>query len=983
MAPIPPQQRRYLRNAPRPDTWPDLCGTVLHQLGDQAETTIHETLALLRENNPQPPRSGPGRKSNAEHAINFYEYLLEQLPTYQRTEERHDETTSPSTTDPQQEEEEEEDEEEEEEEDAEDDEQYSEEEEDALVDESMMDTETFNAKHNTLCQVCDGGGDVLQCSTCNLVFHLDCVRPGPLEQWPSVPYICSYCIMTQGLPVNSKPRRQAAAAVRLMARLRKRKTKERRDRGDFNEKELEERRLLGLDETTTTTIDTSAVGPGAVTAGTKPDDAVEVDQEAIEMETEEEDRKPAAKPKSEVIVREQDEPSENEQESNDENEGSDEEEEQASNEEQLDTTLEEEEDEVSGDEQDEDDDNDDASGGSDGEDDDDEEEEGSDDGASEAEKIPSSESKEESDASLSAEHGEPTGPSDNKEEAQDAPGAKKPAPVDETDNNGETKEEGGESGRHSPRRRKHPTIYNPQVVPASRWQTDELQEWKMSRDDDAAKKPASSRRALEADTKDPTLVSARKVALQDEDAIWCNFCKDNPEIQICVFCACRVCFGKHEGKKLLICDQCDEEYHTFCLDPPLASVPDSQQWFCPTCASQPAAEKSDGRSRARDRSRARKSGTKTPKRSSRVSSSEKDKRKKKAKPGRPRGRPPKNKEVVATVPRKRGRPFKNPQSAESDRPRKRGRPPKSDSTRSKSEPPRKRGRPPSAATLAKRAKAEADARKAERAAAAAEAAKSASKRGGSKRSGEHLSEETVRLALAAAAAANARPDSPPIKSRSGRTVKRSTFHDELGHGMQQLQTSKLLELVTVNPGEQSLVIPGSTEIPGAARSRMASTGSLRSVASATSSLKAPPATLNTNNFPGLQSAAANANLMPSMVAGGAVNRSAAAASLPSSVISYSSRVDHSKQPRRKPGARECMQISRRFGVKEIPERYIEVLTDYCNRGKLEHLIRMRERLDEHSRFLEAQLAGLEALVNEKGESNVVVPLAPPSPSRGE
>ena len=76
-----------------------------------------------------------------------------------------------------------------------------------------------------------------------------------------------------------------------------------------------------------------------------------------------------------------------------------------------------------------------------------------------------------------------------------------------------------------------------------------------------------------------------------------------------------------------------------------------------------------------------------------------------------------------------------------------------------------------------------------------------------------------------------------------------------------------------------------------------------------------------------------------------------------------------------------MQISRRFGVKEIPEKYIEILMDYKDRGKLEHLIRMRERLDEHSRFLESQLAGLEALVLQRGESNVVVPLAPPSPER--
>jgi hypothetical protein len=40
---------------------------------------------------------------------------------------------------------------------------------------------------------------------------------------------------------------------------------------------------------------------------------------------------------------------------------------------------------------------------------------------------------------------------------------------------------------------------------------------------------------------------------------------------------------------------------------------------------------------------------------------------------------------------------------------------------------------------------------------------------------------------------------------------------------------------------------------------------------------------------------------------------------------------------------------------------------------------MRERLDEHSRFLESQLAGLEALVQERGESDLVVPLGRPEP----
>jgi len=86
---------------------------------------------------------------------------------------------------------------------------------------------------------------------------------------------------------------------------------------------------------------------------------------------------------------------------------------------------------------------------------------------------------------------------------------------------------------------------------------------------------------------------------------------------------------------------------------------------------------------------------------------------------------------------------------------------------------------------------------------------------------------------------------------------------------------------------------------------------------------------------------------------------------------------NTKTPRRKPGARECMQISRRFGVNIIPEKYMNILLDYCRRGKVEHLIKMRERLDCHSRFLESQLAGLESVVKEVGESKVVVPALPP------
>ena len=203
------------------------------------------------------------------------------------------------------------------------------------------------------------------------------------------------------------------------------------------------------------------------------------------------------------------------------------------------------------------------------------------------------------------------------------------------------------------------------------------------------------------------------------------------------------------------------------------------------------------------------------------------------------------------------------------------------------------------------------------------------------------------------------------------------------------------DIATGETESQTFVMPGpvTTEAPPAlslaegVATDHATSGSQRVLVPAGRSLKPPPDHVSAAssvtapmvpvaNLPAV--ATADGTSSTTMSTRGALNPAYQA---DQSTMAYASRVDHSKQPRRKPGARECMQISRRFGVKEIPEKYIEILVDYKDRGKLEHLIRMRDRLDEHSRFLEAQLAGLEALVLEKGESSVVVPLAPPSPER--
>ena len=80
-----------------------------------------------------------------------------------------------------------------------------------------------------------------------------------------------------------------------------------------------------------------------------------------------------------------------------------------------------------------------------------------------------------------------------------------------------------------------------------------------------------------------------------------------------------------------------------------------------------------------------------------------------------------------------------------------------------------------------------------------------------------------------------------------------------------------------------------------------------------------------------------------------------------------------------------MQMSRRFGESVISHKYMNCLLDYSLRGKVEHLVRMRERLDDHSRFLEVRLAELHLLIkqNKENESKrrsalptAVTPLSP-------
>ncbi|XP_044479074.1 methyl-CpG-binding domain-containing protein 9-like [Mangifera indica] len=45
---------------------------------------------------------------------------------------------------------------------------------------------------------------------------------------------------------------------------------------------------------------------------------------------------------------------------------------------------------------------------------------------------------------------------------------------------------------------------------------------------------------------------------------------------------CKVCGVDKDDDSVLLCDTCDAEYHTYCLDPPLARIPGGN-WYCPSC----------------------------------------------------------------------------------------------------------------------------------------------------------------------------------------------------------------------------------------------------------------------------------------------------------------------------------------------------------------------------------------------------------------
>ena len=58
--------------------------------------------------------------------------------------------------------------------------------------------------HNDICECCGGLGELLCCSTCNLVYHIECARPR-LSALPEGDWSCAFCVAAGTGVKNTEP----------------------------------------------------------------------------------------------------------------------------------------------------------------------------------------------------------------------------------------------------------------------------------------------------------------------------------------------------------------------------------------------------------------------------------------------------------------------------------------------------------------------------------------------------------------------------------------------------------------------------------------------------------------------------------------------------------------------------------------------------------------------------------------------------------
>jgi E3 ubiquitin-protein ligase UHRF1 len=81
---------------------------------------------------------------------------------------------------------------------------------------------------------------------------------------------------------------------------------------------------------------------------------------------------------------------------------------------------------------------------------------------------------------------------------------------------------------------------------------------------------------------DTSSIEMLETAVVCQNAPSCSRCCDNPHVK-CKECSCYVCGVKDDPDTQLLCDECNMACHIRCLNPPLESVPECDEWYCPEC----------------------------------------------------------------------------------------------------------------------------------------------------------------------------------------------------------------------------------------------------------------------------------------------------------------------------------------------------------------------------------------------------------------
>lgn len=605
----------------------------------------------------------------------------------------------------------------------------------------------------------------------------------------------------------------------------------------------------------------------------------------------------------------------------------------------------------------------------------------------------------------------------------------------------------GSSKSRTRRVRKQPTLYDPQTCPASEW-TDSKKRLADCRnnmeenDNDNTKSKTSENEKCCEVRKVKNGISGALIKYTDTNALrtanvtptkpnpsalWCYYCKDSNIV--CLFCACRVCYSKHDEKNILICDSCDEEYHIYCLDPPLTTVP-KDKWFCPTCKkgdecskdvkkveseeptikvkpSPPAStlplplkrstrklsqqvkctnseqqkHPTNERLKSNDDETDEISLSKLFRDSSKLKKDGNEK-KRKAPTSPPNTQPNTQKEKKLQRPSsshstpplqksRSGRTVKpqiffdemaerdqhqllksnHTQKNNSDEQQHQKKKKKSIATTPRPADAPRRGRPP------KNSKSPPSDRMATTTVGASKQqnliyAKSSAQIPIKSTVGASSAQDNETSSLSGAVSGSRKISNPSTSkpSSSSSIIKEDTslVHDVPGKNVVQ----KPVDLNNNNVSHQT---------PAASRPQTTTVTSPES-----NDIPVPDHNSHINPVhSNVSTPQAEHYLTPTK------DTPISMATIPTPKSESSTPGQQTgKIPRRKPGARECMQISRRWGVQRISQKYMDTLLNYCTRGKVEHLIRMRERLDEHSLMLESQLAGLSTLIAEHGGAEI-------------